>query len=155
MPDYDADPCLWTLQGDVLWEDAPISAALRSDLDEWRKTWEEHCYKRGDAWDSRSTYVEWDGRGWQLWARSNRELIPSGWIVKADFAGYPERYWPSRGSKRHRWIHRFYREPISARQAQQIIAQSNEVLLHSGLPQIAPFFATCSTVKANRRRHWR
>jgi hypothetical protein len=156
MPDFECSPDLWSIQGGILWDEVPISPELRHRVDDWHETWEHHCYSHRDEWDNRDVYEAWVAQGWLLWATINRELIPLGWIVKPDFAGYPHRVRaPIKRSPRRHWRHRFYRQPVSARHAQQIIDQSNAILGDRGDDIIAPLVARVAVVKPRRHRHWR
>lgn len=100
FPDFGADPCLWVLANTgtangawiepALWVDAPLSRDLRDELADWRVRYETECYENGDRWPSRRAYETWASDGWRLWAHVNLELIPQGWVVRPNFAHFPE-----------------------------------------------------------------
>jgi hypothetical protein len=130
FPDFLAEPCLWVLDddSDCLWSDAPLSAELAEQLDEWRETWTEHCFRKGCVWDSREVYDTWSERAVLLCALANRELVPLGFAVIWRPSHYPDEH-GRRGVRMsfRRGRHNALRD-LTAREFTRIIAQSNVVL---------------------------
>jgi hypothetical protein len=130
FPDFLAEPCLWLLDedGDCLWGDAPLSAALAGQLDEWREIWTDHCFRKGCVWDSREVYDTWSGRAVLLCALANRELVSRGFAVVWRPSHYPDEHHRRSLRTPFGWRRHSNLRDLTAREIASIIAQSNVVL---------------------------
>jgi hypothetical protein len=130
FPDFMASPCLWLLddEGDCLWDDAPLSAALLTQLDDWLETWTDHCYARGCVWDSREVYDAWSETAVLLCALVNRELVPLDFFVDWRPSHFPDEHGRAQLRLPFGWGRRRGLRDLTARQIDGIIVRSNTVL---------------------------
>jgi hypothetical protein len=161
MPEAYGSPCLWLVLGDGspggagCWQGAPISDGLLARIDEWLEVWLND--DRADGAMRRETFVGWRDQGLLLWALANRELIPQGYVVEANFEFYG-RLWRlrrQRRSVRRLRYGRAQRFRASAHQTQQIITAANSVLRERGEPLIQPLVPPAAIAKNRSRRYRR